>query len=213
MSTLNRKAWGDLTRHRSRTLLAVFTLCIATASLGFFAVPSLLNAAMNRQIQQSHLFDVGVPTRILALTPAELSALGHLPGITAVGKAHRGEVAARHAPAVAGRTDVAEVQRERGVLHRGERGHELEELEDDADVVAAPDGELLLGHLIQAAAVDRHRAGGGPVDARDEVDDGRLAAARRAGHRHHLAASNGQVHAVQRAEPNPAAAVRLLHSR
>ena len=84
MSTLNRKAWGDLTRHRSRTLLAVFTLCIATASLGFFAVPSLLNAAMERQIQQSHLYDVGVPTRNLALTPAQLSALGHLPGITAV---------------------------------------------------------------------------------------------------------------------------------
>ena len=84
MSTLNRKAWGDLTRHRTRTLLAVFTLCIATASLGFFAVPSLLNGAMERQVQQSHLFDVGVPTRILALTPAQLSALGHLPGITAV---------------------------------------------------------------------------------------------------------------------------------
>ena len=29
MSTLNRKAWGDLTRHRARTLLAVFTLSIA----------------------------------------------------------------------------------------------------------------------------------------------------------------------------------------
>jgi putative ABC transport system permease protein len=84
MSTLNRKAWGDLTRHRTRTLLAVFTLCIATASLGFFAVPSLLNGAMERQVQQSHLYDVGVATRILALTPAQLSALGHLPGITAV---------------------------------------------------------------------------------------------------------------------------------
>jgi putative ABC transport system permease protein len=84
MSTLNRKAWGDLTRHRTRTLLAVFTLCVATASLAFFAVPSLLNGAMERQVQQSHLYDVGVPTRILALTPAQLSALGHLPGITAV---------------------------------------------------------------------------------------------------------------------------------
>jgi hypothetical protein len=84
VSTLSRKAWGDLARHRTRTLLAVFTLCIATASLGFLAVPSLLNAAMARQIQQSHLADVGVPTRILDLTPAQLTALGHLPGITAV---------------------------------------------------------------------------------------------------------------------------------
>ena len=50
MSTLNRKARGDLTRHRGRTLLAVFTLSIAIASLGFLAVPSLLNTAMNRQV-------------------------------------------------------------------------------------------------------------------------------------------------------------------
>jgi len=84
VSTLNRKAWGDLTRHRARTLLAVFTLCIAIASLGFLAVPSLLNAAMNRQVQESHLYDVGVSTRVLDLTPAQLSALGHLPGIAAV---------------------------------------------------------------------------------------------------------------------------------
>jgi putative ABC transport system permease protein len=84
VSTLTRKAWGDLTRHRARTLLTAFTLCIAIASLGFLAVPSLLNAAMDRQVQQSHLYDVALPTRILNLTPAQLSALGRLPGITAV---------------------------------------------------------------------------------------------------------------------------------
>jgi putative ABC transport system permease protein len=84
VSTLNRKAWGDLTRHRTRTLLAMFTLCVATASLGFLAVPTLLNRAMDRQVQQSHLYDVAVPTRILNLTPAQLTALGHLPGVTAV---------------------------------------------------------------------------------------------------------------------------------
>ena len=84
MSTLNRKARGDMTRHRGRTLLVVFTLGIAIASLSFLAVPSLLNAAMNRQVRDSHLYDVGVSTNILNLTPAQLSALGHLPGIAAV---------------------------------------------------------------------------------------------------------------------------------
>ena len=84
MSTLTRKAWGDLTRHRTRTLLAMLTLSLATASLGFLAVPGLLNAAMNRQVQQSHLYDVGISTRVLDLTPAQLSALGRLPGIAAV---------------------------------------------------------------------------------------------------------------------------------
>jgi putative ABC transport system permease protein len=84
VSTLTRKAWGDLTRHRTRTLLAVFTLCIAIASVGFLAVPALLDAAMNRQVQQSHLDDVELSTRTLDLSPAQLSALGHLPGVAAV---------------------------------------------------------------------------------------------------------------------------------
>ena len=87
MSTLNRKAWGDLTRHRARTLLALFTMSIAIASLGFLAVPSLLNAAMNRQIAASHLYDVGIQTSTLDLSPAQLRALGHLPDVAAVSPA------------------------------------------------------------------------------------------------------------------------------
>ena len=87
MSTLTRKAWGDLTRHRARTLLAVCTLSIAIASLGFLAVPALLNAAMNRQIAASHLYDVGIQTSTLDLSPAQLRALGHLPGVAAVSPA------------------------------------------------------------------------------------------------------------------------------
>jgi putative ABC transport system permease protein len=87
MTTLSRKAWGDLTRHRGRTLLAAFTLSIAIASLGFLAVPSLLNAAMNRQVAGSHLYDVGVSTSTLDLTPAQLGALGRLPGVAAVSPA------------------------------------------------------------------------------------------------------------------------------
>jgi putative ABC transport system permease protein len=88
MSTLDRKAWGDLTRHRARTLLTVFTLSIAIASLGFLAVPSLLNATMNRQVRDSHLYDVAMSTRDLNLTPAQLGALGHLPGVAAVSPVH-----------------------------------------------------------------------------------------------------------------------------
>ena len=84
MSTLNRKAWADLTRRRARSLLTVLTLSIAIASLGFLAVPRLLNAAMNRQVADSHLYDVGISTSVLALTPAQLGALGHLPGVAAV---------------------------------------------------------------------------------------------------------------------------------
>ncbi len=84
MNTLTRKAWGDLTRHRTRTLLAAFTLSIAITSLGFLAVPGLLTAAMNRQVAGSHLFDVGISTSLIRLSPAQLGALGRLPGVAAV---------------------------------------------------------------------------------------------------------------------------------
>jgi len=84
VSTLTRKAWGDLTRHGARTLLAVFTLCIAIASVGFLAMPTLLDDAMNRQVQDAHLADVEISTRVLDLNPAQLAALARLPGIAAV---------------------------------------------------------------------------------------------------------------------------------
>lgn len=84
MNTLDRKAWGDLARHRTRTLLAAGTLAIAIASLGFLAVPALLNAAMNRQVQQGRLNEIAISTRVTSLTPVQLGALGRLPGVAAV---------------------------------------------------------------------------------------------------------------------------------
>ena len=84
MNTLNRKSWADLTRHRTRTLLAAGTLSIAIASLGFLAVPGLLNAAMSRQVQQARLNEVAISTRVIDLSPAQLAALGRLPGVAAV---------------------------------------------------------------------------------------------------------------------------------
>jgi putative ABC transport system permease protein len=84
VSTLSRKARADLTRHPARSMLTMATLSIAIASLGFLAVPSMLNGAMNRQVQLSHLNELGIYTSVIDLTPAQLAALGHLPGVAAV---------------------------------------------------------------------------------------------------------------------------------
>jgi hypothetical protein len=80
VNTLSRKAWGNLTRPRTRTLLAADTLAIAITSLGLLAAPGLLNAAMHHQVQQSQLNDLAIPTRVLDLTFAQLGALRRLPG-------------------------------------------------------------------------------------------------------------------------------------
>ena len=55
------------------------------------------------------------------------------------------------------------------ILERGERRQQLEELENDPDVGAAPDCELLLAQLVETTPIDGDRAGRRPVDAGDDV--------------------------------------------
>ncbi len=85
MSALGRKAWGDLVQHRARTLLTMFTLSLAVASLATLAVPRLMDRAMDRQVAADRLFDVAFGIHDLVLTPAEFGALGRLPDVAAVG--------------------------------------------------------------------------------------------------------------------------------
>ena len=63
------------------------------------------------------------------------------------------------------------------VLQHGQDGDEVEELEDDADVVAAEARELALAHWAKFAAGDADAAGVGPVDAAQHVEQRALAAA------------------------------------
>jgi hypothetical protein len=84
VSTLTRKSWGDLRRHRARTVLTMCTLGLAIASLGIAAVPGLMSSAMQQQVQASRLYDVAVTTHDLVLDSAQLRTLGRLPNIAAV---------------------------------------------------------------------------------------------------------------------------------
>ena len=85
MSALGRKAWGDLVRHRARTVATMLTLGLAVASLATLAVPGLMDRAMGREVTADRLYDVAVGTRDLVLTPAQFGALGHLPDVATVG--------------------------------------------------------------------------------------------------------------------------------
>ena len=76
------------------------------------------------------------------------------------------------------RVHVAEVHRQHDVLDQRQRGQELEELEDDAQVAAAPDGHLVSRSACAPACRRPDLAGGGAVDAGDHVDQRGLAAAR-----------------------------------
>jgi len=50
ITAMTRKSVTDLTRRKARAFFTVLTLAIAVASIGIFAVPSLLQQAMDRKI-------------------------------------------------------------------------------------------------------------------------------------------------------------------
>jgi hypothetical protein len=64
---------------------------------------------------------------------------------------------------------AGEVDGEDNVLEDGEGGEELEELEDDADVGAAPASEFVLAHVVDRLTSDEDLAAGRAVDAGDQV--------------------------------------------
>jgi putative ABC transport system permease protein len=80
-----RKSVTDLTRRRARAVFAVLTLAIAVASVGIFAAPSLMNTAMQREVQNNKLPDLTLSTRPLSATPAQLAVLARLPNVVAAG--------------------------------------------------------------------------------------------------------------------------------
>jgi hypothetical protein len=101
-----------------------------------------------------------------------------------------------------------ELDREEDVLARRQIGQELKALEDEADLVPAEEGELILRQVLDRPAVDPHLAGGGAVEAGHQGEEGGLAAAGGPQHGHELARLDPQVdavddgqHAVPRGEP------------
>jgi putative ABC transport system permease protein len=83
-SAITHKSWTDLTRRRARSLFAVFTLAIAVASIGVFAVPTLMDRAMNGEVRSNRLYDVQLMMSPVRLTPADIHALRTLPNVKAV---------------------------------------------------------------------------------------------------------------------------------
>ena len=80
-----KKSVTDLTRRKARAVFAVLTLAIAVASVGIFAAPSLMDQAMQKEVQANKLPDLTLSTKPLVVTPAQLVALGRLPNVQAAG--------------------------------------------------------------------------------------------------------------------------------
>jgi hypothetical protein len=110
------------------------------------------------------------------------------------------------------------VQRQGHVLEAGQAGEQIEELKDEADLVAADGSQLVIREAAQDLAVEGNAAGGRRVESTNQVEQGGLARSRRPDDRHHLASIDVEAHIVQRDDaPAPVEllgnVVELNHSR
>jgi hypothetical protein len=96
------------------------------------------------------------------------------------------------------------------VLHGGELVHQVEGLEDEADRLAAEPRKCLLAQLVDAASRQPHLPGRGPLQAPEQVQQRRLAAAAWPHDSHGLARGHLQLDAVERAHEARPPTVFLL---
>jgi putative ABC transport system permease protein len=84
LSASLRKSVTDLSRRRARTVFSVLTLAIAVASISFFAIPTLIDRAMQDEVRAGRLADVTMGMRPVELTAEQIAALAALPNVAAV---------------------------------------------------------------------------------------------------------------------------------
>jgi putative ABC transport system permease protein len=84
LSAQHRLSVTDLARRPARTVFTVLTLAIAVASISFFAIPTLIDRAMQDEVRAGRLADVTVAMRPVRLTAGQLAALAELPNVAAV---------------------------------------------------------------------------------------------------------------------------------
>ena len=85
------------------------------------------------------------------------------------------------------------------VVERGRPRQQVESLEDEADAPVAHFRQLVLRHRRDVLAVEQVLAGRRPIQAADDVHEGRLARSRRSGDGQELAARHVDIDAAQRA--------------
>ncbi len=102
-------------------------------------------------------------------------------------------------------------QRQFDVLEGGQDRDQVIGLEDEADVVGPPAGDLRLAQVAEILAVDDDLAPGGPVEPGDQVQERRLARARRPHQREVLAFADREVEIHQHGDPELVAAVFLVN--
>ena len=136
---------------------------------------------------------------------ALLLAAGELRGAVA-GAVAEPDLRERLADRGAAEAPAGEPRGQRDVLRRGQRAEQVERLEDEADVVAPQRRERALAHRAEVAAAELRAARRGAVEPGGDLQQRRLAGARRPHHGGERPAVEGERDAVERAHRALAAA-------
>ena len=92
----------------------------------------------------------------------------------------------------------AEKEWQRDVLLRGQLWDELAKLEDEAEAITSQPGALLFAHRVEALAIEEDLTGVRDEDARQAVEQGRLARTARPHHGEDLAALHREAGTTKR---------------
>jgi hypothetical protein len=102
-----------------------------------------------------------------ALTFSSGEQVGAMPGARGEADAFEG---VSDSPAALGAIESLNQQRVLDIFRRGEHGNEIERLEDESDFFTAEDGGLRWAEARDIDAVDEDAAGGGLVDAANQIE-------------------------------------------
>src|SRR5690606_30994197 len=103
----------------------------------------------------------------------------------------------RHAAGGLSLRHAVQRERQRDVLGDGERGYQVEELEDEADLLPPERGALALAETIEPQRAVRDRPVVGLLEAADQAQQGRFAGSAAADDDDELAALGGKVDSIE----------------
>lgn len=84
VSAFLSKSFRDLGKRKARTVFTVLTITLAVAALGLFSVVPLMDEAMEKEVNDSNLYDVRVWVADLVLNESQIIDLSELDNVNAV---------------------------------------------------------------------------------------------------------------------------------
>jgi putative ABC transport system permease protein len=84
VSSLTKKSFNDLGKRKARTVFTVLTIALAVGALGLFAVVPLMDVAMEKEVEDSNMYDVRIWVSDLSLNESQMEGLSDIDNVNSV---------------------------------------------------------------------------------------------------------------------------------